>query len=764
MSLKIRRLKSWTMVALKISGVYALVSALWIFLSDKLIFALFSNSAVFSLLGMIKGWLFVIFTAALLFVLVRRDLIRHSAIQRDLAASRQIYQSLIECSPVALYGLDLNGQVMSWNPSAEKIFGWKADDVIGQLLPSIPADKWVEFSDLLKRVKKGHRVFGLETVRLNNNGTFFTARLSAAPLYGDQDDIVGIMVASEDVTEKKRTESELRKLSLAVEQSPVVVVITDLNGDIEYVNPKFSEVSGYTWKEAIGKNPRFLQSGQTSIGVYNNLWQTILSGKEWQGELLNRHKDGRLYWERALIAPLRNTQGEITHYIAVNEDVTRQKTYERQLEHQATHDALTGLANRALLKDRLEQAVNFAQRSKRIVAVLLLDLDRFKLVNDSLGHGLGDELICQVAQRLTGVVRASDTVARFGGDEFVVLLTEVVSEDDIMPTADKILQALSAPYFIDNRDITLTASGGISHYPKHGEDISTLLRKADIAMYQSKERGNCSTFYSSGMGMQIREAWELEGALRQALKRDQFRLYYQPKVDLKTGLIHGCEALLRWEHPERGMIPPGQFIPIAEDTGLILSIGEWALKEACQKSLIWQKAGLPPISVAVNLSARQFRQGDLVALVRNTLAETGLTPELLELELTESMIMDNPHDTAKILSQLKDLGVSLSLDDFGTGYSSLNYLRRFPVDTLKIDQSFVRDVSNDPSGASVITSIIDIAHNLNLTAIAEGVETQDQLDFLRAKNCDSVQGFFFSKPLPEDEFVKFVQQGPLLRI
>ena len=447
------------------------------------------------------------------------------------------------------------------------------------------------------------------------------------------------------------------------------------------------------------------------------------------------------------------------YYIHVARDITTQKEYERQLEYQATHDLLTGLPNRVLLKDRFDQAIHYAQRSQRIVALVLLDIDRFKVVNDTLGHALGDDLLCQVAARLKNAVRDTDTVARFGGDEFVVLLTQIAEVNDVNMVLNNIMLMLSAPYQFGDRRFNLSASLGVSLYPGNSDDSATLIRYADIAMYQAKKTGNTVCFYNSEMGLAGLDTLELENDLHQAIDNNELSLHYQPKIDLNTGAMAGCEALLRWQHPKRGMISPAIFIPIAEQTGLIVPIGRWVMEEACRQSLAWQSAGLSPLRIAVNLSARQFRQGDLAATVKEVLNTSGLQPDLLELELTESMIMDDPERARKTLQELKNIGVHLSLDDFGTGYSSLNYLRRFPVDSLKIDQSFIHDVITDPSGASVVASIVDIAHNLKLSAIAEGVETEAQLDFLIANECDAVQGYFFSKPLPAPEFVALMQQN-----
>lgn len=581
------------------------------------------------------------------------------------------------------------------------------------------------------------------------NGRWYECRDTAIPWVDGR--LVRMEIAT-DISERKENELLLRKLSQAVEQSPAAVIITDLDAAIEYVNPKFTEITGYSSAELIGENPRILQSGEMDESIFRQLWSHLLAGEEWQGELLNRHKDGHLFWERAQISPLRDAQGRITHYIAVKEDITIQKRYESQLEYQANHDALTGLANRTLLMDRLAQAIRYAQRSQRLVAALLLDLDRFKIINDSLGHAVGDEILCLVAQRLIATVRDTDTICRFGGDEFVILLTDVASVEDIRLIAEKILQTIARPYPIGEHQFNLTASMGISLYPKDGNSGDVLIRNADSAMYDAKRSGRTYSFYDAQMSSTLRNTLELENALRKALENKELTLHYQPKVDLKTGRVNGCEALLRWHHPELGLVSPGQFIPLAEETGLIVPIGTWVLEEACRQSLAWQTAGLPPLRIAVNLSARQLQKGDLATIVSTLLHQTGLDPALLELELTESMIMDDPHRAQVILRELKDLGVSLSLDDFGTGFSSLNYLRRFPVDSLKIDQSFIHDVSIDASGASVVTSIIDIAHNLNLTAIAEGVETQGQCDFLIANNCDAMQGYLFSKPLPALEF------------
>lgn len=534
-----------------------------------------------------------------------------------------------------------------------------------------------------------------------------------------------------------------------------VITIHDKQMRIVRANRAAYAMTGFLPGELVGKRCCEALWNKSRICSDCPQAQTIWDGKSHFG-IVHHHRDEKIFEVTTTPFP---ASSDREYYIHVARDITTQKQYEKQLEFQATHDLLTGLPNRLLLKDRLDQAIHYAQRSGRIVALILLDLDRFKVVNDTLGHAMGDELLCHVARRLKQTVRDTDTVARFGGDEFVVMLTQIAQPEDVAAVIDNISAALSAPYEIGERHFNLSASIGVSLYPLNSDDSNNLMRYADIAMYQSKKSGNGFSIYTSEMGLEGADTLELENDLHQAVKRNELCLHYQPKIDLRTGLIAGCEALLRWQHPQRGMISPGKFIPIAEETGLIVPIGRWVIEEACRQSLLWQAAGLLPIRIAVNLSTRQFRLGDLAETVRGILNHFGLSSNLLELELTESIIMDDPERASKTLHELKNLGLHLSLDDFGTGYSSLNYLRRFPVDSLKIDQSFIQDVTTDPSGASVVASIVDIAHNLKLEAIAEGVETQDQLEFLVANECDVVQGYLFSRPLPAAEFTDLLAEG-----
>jgi diguanylate cyclase (GGDEF)-like protein len=441
-------------------------------------------------------------------------------------------------------------------------------------------------------------------------------------------------------------------------------------------------------------------------------------------------------------------------------DVSERKHIEARLEYQATHDVLTGLPNRNLLSDRLGQAIHLAERYQRQVAAVFVDLDNFKHINDTLGHQQGDQILRSMVERLENTLRGSDTLARVGGDEFGIVLSSIEEEETLPAVIQRIMAEIQRPFFLEGREYVITGSIGATVYPKDGNDAETLIRNADAAMHQAKESGNnLFRFYSAEINARVKERISLEGKLRHAVENGELALYYQPQVDLRLGRVTGAEALLRWKHPDLGMVSPARFIPLAEETGLIVPIGEWVLREACRQTAAWQQDGVGDLCVAVNLSARQFHEQDIPAVARQALLDSGLEAHLLELEVTESMVMRNVNDAVATLFELKDTGMSLAMDDFGTGYSSLSYLKRFAIDKLKIDQSFVRDLATDPNDAAIANAIIALAHSLNLEVIAEGVETAEQLAFLQQNGCDAIQGYYFSKPLPAEEFATFLQSG-----
>ncbi|MCK9172456.1 MAG: EAL domain-containing protein, partial [Desulfuromonas thiophila] len=563
-----------------------------------------------------------------------------------------------------------------------------------------------------------------------------------------------------DVTDLHAHARQSFLLLQAIEQSPIAILITDLQGVPQYINRYFSVQKGYRLADLQRSDNPVHQFLRRHIADFRqNGAASGIVPADWTEERLARRKNGSTYWERSSFSPVYDQQGQLSHFLMLGEDISDEKNSALQFEYLATHDSLTGLANRLLLHDRTDQAILKAKRQRQQVFLLLLDLDRFKIVNDSLGHDIGDQLLLQVAERLRGAVRESDTVARLGGDEFVVLFPEVNSDTTIVDLAESIRRAIASPIRIQQREIQVTASIGLSQYPAHGDCCAELIRHADLAMYRAKESGNCLCSFDPAMDQRMAETLEIESDLRHALTRDQLLLHYQPKVACATGQLIGMEALLRWRHPEKGLISPALFIPVAEQTGLIGEIGSWVLDTVCRQVADWQRNGLQPVTVAINLSARQFERADLACQIHDQLQARGVAAGLLEVELTEGLIMKNPLAAVQIMEQLKQYGVRIALDDFGTGYSSLNYLRRFPLDVLKIDRSFVDDLGEDRSAEAVATCIVSIAHSLGLQAVAEGVETETQLRFLRQIGCDQVQGYYFHKPLPVEAITELLTRS-----
>lgn len=563
----------------------------------------------------------------------------------------------------------------------------------------------------------------------------------------------------QDITERHKTKEKMRMLALAVEQSYNTIVITDLNANIQYANAAFFQATGYTTAEALGKNPRILQSGKTPKSTYEDMWTHLTAGYAWRGELINRRKDGSEYHESVMISPVRQADGQITHYLAIKEDITKLRHAEESIQQLANFDLLTGLPNRALLNERVSHAIGMIQSNQVHLAVLLLDLDHFKHINDNLGHPVGDTLLMELANRLEAVIRREDILSRLSGDEFILVLPDTDTEG-ATHVAEKILWTVAQPYHIAHQDLVVTASIGIAMYPDNGHNFEMLAQCADVAMYRAKQNGrNTFRFFTPDMQTHSARQLLLENALRHALQHEQFYLHYQPQIDLQQGRVVGAEALLRWQHPTLGAISPGEFIPIAEDSGQILQIGEWVLRTAVMQLKRWIAAGMSPISIAVNLSVVQFYDPKLPELVSTLLAESHIPPYCLELELTESMAMNDPTTAIAMMNALHQQGVRMSIDDFGTGYSSLNYLKRFKVDKLKIDQSFVRHLTNDPDDKAIVTAIINMANSLGFHTLAEGVETAGQLAFLRTQGCDEIQGYYFSKPLATAEFEQFVTQN-----
>ena len=596
-----------------------------------------------------------------------------------------------------------------------------------------------EYRIICPNTKQIKWVHGLGKLEFDENGKF-----------------VRLLGTIQDITKSKQMLASLQKLSLAVEQSPNAIVITDIDGNIEYVNNEFTRNTGYNFEEVIGENPRILQSHQTVCSTYDDMWEHLTKGEIWKGELINQRKDKSVYIESAIIAPVKDKDGKVTNYIAIKEDITEKKRAEKHIDNLAHFDQLTGLANRTLLNDRVNYLLSTAKRTQKHFAVMFLDLDHFKNINDTLGHTLGDKVLIETAKRIKGLIRVEDTVARLGGDEFILIFPETDSNAAIH-VATKLIEEISEPSFIELHELTITPSIGIAIYPDDGEDFDTLLKNADTAMYKVKnDSRNNFHFFTQEMQKNSARNLELSNALRHALKRGELELYYQPQIAIEDGRVIGAEALLRWNHPTLGMVSPAEFIPIAEDSGQIIEIGTWVLRTALLEMKRWIESGFDSLIVAVNISSIQFKQPNFSELIIDAFAEIQVPHECLEVELTEAVAMHNPKTVIGVMNKLHDLGIRMSIDDFGTGYSSLSYLKQFKVYKLKIDQSFIHDIVIDGDDRSIVSAIIDMANNLGLQTIAEGVETAEQLAFLRLHGCNEIQGYYFSKPLKANDFMKFI--------
>lgn len=642
-------------------------------------------------------------------------------------------------------------------------------DITGYSFVDIPTvDVWTEkaygeeaagvLAAIRRLFEAQKRQDGGERVIRCKDGSLRIWRFISSPLGRLPDGRLYVISMAVDVTESKAAEKELRFAAKVFEGNHDNIMLTDADGTIVSVNPAFTAVTGYSIEDVIGKNPSILSSGVHDAGFFRQFWDTILSTGYWQGEIWNKRKNGEDYLAWLSVTAVRDDKGVITNYIGIADDITESRKNKSQAEFLAYFDSLTRLPNRQLARDRMEQALGHADRMKSKVALIYLDLDNFRVINDTLGHFVGDRLLAEFAGRLSAAMRESDTVSRQGGDEFLVMLPDILNLDAIKNVAAEILEMAGKPFHIDRHDLSISTSIGIAIYPDDGKDVDTLLKNADLAMYNAKQSGrNTFRFFSEDMNTLVEEHLRIRNDLTRALEHNEFRLHYQPQIDLSSGTVSGAEALIRWQHPDLGMLSPDRFIQIAEDSGMIVQIGSWVLREACRQMVEWQKAGLSDFVVAVNISALQFRRGDFDQVVAASLEEFGLAPRHLELELTESILIQDSERSLEAVRRFEQLGVRMSIDDFGTGYSSLSYLQRLPVDKLKIDQSFTRQMMTNPSDATIAVSIISLAHALGKTVIAEGVENEEQLAFLRQHGCDKIQGYYFSRPLLQADFEVFLK-------
>ncbi|MCG5526319.1 EAL domain-containing protein [Ectothiorhodospira haloalkaliphila] len=739
--------------------VYALIAGLWIITSGWLLDLALDDGTVQVRLEIAKGLLFVLVTSVLLYGLLRSWAHR-------LEDSERLMNMAAGLAHVGGWQVDLQTGVVHWSREVCRIHDMppgtrvKVEDGIAFYAPA--------YRDRIRQVFRACAEEGIpydeEMQILTREGKPVWVRTIGRAVRDEQGRITRVQGAFQDISARKRDEAKLRQWATVFESSDEGMIITDDRARILMVNASFTRITGYGPKEVVGRNPNMLSSGRHTRLFFRRMWDTISLTGGWRGELWNRRKNGELYPQWSTINAVRDAEGRLTHFVSVFSDISDLKSSQEQIERLAHRDALTNLPNRLLFRTRLEQALLRARSHASQVSVLLLDLDGFKHINDSLGIRMGDQLLSSLAERFTAILQRGETLARMGSDEFAILVEQGADEEArVEQVAEAIIQAVQLPVKIRNNDVFITASIGIASFPQDGREQDQLLQHSDAAMHHAKQAGgNTYAQYSRDFTDYARDRVLLAADLRQALERNELVLHYQPQVDLISGEVVGLEALVRWEHPTQGMISPGRFIPMAEDTGLILPLGRWVLRQACVQARAWREAGLDFGTVAVNVSGVQVQRSDFVETVGAVLRETGVDPALLELEITESFVMDRRQGSEELLRQLKSLGVFLAVDDFGTGYSSLSYLKSLPFDALKIDQSFIRGISLNPHDAAIASAITTLGGHLNMEVLAEGVETREQQEALLALGCHRAQGYRFSHPVAAKDIPEILRRATLM--
>ncbi|MFT5760531.1 MAG: diguanylate cyclase (GGDEF)-like protein/PAS domain S-box-containing protein [Alteromonadaceae bacterium] len=695
----------------------------------------------------------VLFLATLVIVLIY--LLKRKKLVEE---QQTVLSQIVEQSSVSIETTDVNGVITYANQHFIDGTGFELSEVVGKK-PSILKSGYHNvalYDDLWATITAGKHWVG-EFYNKRKNGETFWERANIYPLRNTKNEISSYVAIKEDITQLKEGEKKLRLASTVFQTATEAVMINDANNLIVAVNDAFTLITGYSEAEVLGENPILLSSGHHDVNFYKEMNTELTSKGKWQGEICNRRKNGEVYYEWLSITALKNKAGELESYVSLFSDITKRKQAEDKIYHQANYDYLTGLANRNLFIDRFEQSIAVAKREDKSVALLFIDLDGFKNVNDTFGHSKGDLLLKYAAQRIESVVRTSDSVARLSGDEFAVMLcgdNDVYSNEKV---AAKVLAELAAPFQLVEKEAHISASIGIAIFPDDGHFSEDLLANADSAMYKAKEKGkNNVQFFTKEMDIKAQQRRSLEVELRQAIKNNELVLHYQPIHDIKTGKVVSAEALIRWLHPQRGLIPPIEFIPLAEDIGFIVDIGDWVLEQACNQAQMWQTQWTFAPKISVNISSAQLHRADFFDKLKHVLTQSQLPPELLTLEMTESLLIEEDINTLAKLRTIRDFGIALSIDDFGTGYSSLSYLKRFPISILKIDRAFIKDITVNSEDEALTCAILSIAQSLNLKVVAEGVEEKAQCDLLAKHNCQFVQGYFFSKPIPAEVFAAYI--------
>lgn len=674
-------------------------------------------------------------------------------------------ESLLNASGEGIYGLDLTGNITFANPAALRILGCTdQENIIGLHAHSLfhhhhsdgspyPAEACPNYRTLHECITQEVH----EDTFWRKDGTRISVTNNSYPIVDANGVCTGAVVFFRDISTEKQQSEYIRLAAAVFAHANEGIIITDSKGTIQHINAAVSRITGYDEADIIGKTPALFSSGRHAEDFYVIMWQCLKNKGEWQGEIWNRRKNGEVYPEWLSVSALRDDNGQVTHYIGVFSDITERKAQEERIKHMAGHDALTGLPNRSALQDNFCQLSALSERNQHQLAVLFLDLDRFKSINDSLGHQVGDLLLIEVSQRMKATLRDSDFLCRLGGDEFVILLPDIKSSREASQVANKLIESLAPHFIIDAHELSTSFSMGISVYPNDGRDFNLLLQHADNAMYHAKSDGrNTVRFFNKSMHESVEKRQKIESALRQAIRNNQFSLYYQPQTNIH-GVVVAAEALLRWTHPELGSVPPDQFIPIAEETGLIRAIGEWVLDEGCRQLAQWNSMGLILETLAVNVSLTQMHDRHFIDRLVSRLEQYNLPSKQLMLEFTESQLAKEVAQLKTQLLTIHNLGIPLSIDDFGTGYSNLGQLKQLKVDQLKIDRSFVQDANSNADDRAIIGAIVQMAHSLNISTIAEGVETAEQWHLLETLHCDQLQGFHFHRPMPTADMTALLQ-------
>lgn len=736
--------------ALRLTLAYLLAAALWVLLSDQALIALGVPENLHTRLQSLKGLLFVTLTATLLYVILHRHAVRYREKQRAITTSEERLRLALEATHNGLWDLDMTSQRVFFSDSYAALLG------IDRAALGDTREQWIEYvhpddrERVLQKIEVNlQRADYQNTYRMRHaDGSYRWIHSRGSLLYNAAGKPMRFIGIASDITQRRADEDSLRQAAAVFDATQEGVLVTDAEQRIVHVNPAFSRITGYASEEILGQMPTLLKSGRHDEVFYHNMWQALQQRGAWAGEVWNRRKGGEIYPQWQCIRVIHDTQGCISHYVAVFSDITALKRSQRELDYLAHHDPLSNLPNRLLFTERVTHALERSS-DEQPGAVLLIDLDHFKHINESLGHNVGDLLLKAIGERLQQVIPSGCTLARLGGDEFGLLHDQCGEAALAAELAQQLLNSLEAPFRLDGHELYISASIGISLFPHDADSVDQVLRNADSALFKAKNSGRESfAFYEQELTDYARQRVELASSLRHAFENEELRVFYQPLHDLRDGQKVGQEALVRWQHPERGLLPPAEFIPIAEDNGMIAAIDLWVLEQACRQMVHWNKEQNGPGFVAVNVSSRLFGRGELDLRVAHVLAETGLDPAQLELEVTESAVMEDPAAALSLLKRLRALGVRLAIDDFGTGYSSLARLKRLPVHKLKLDQSFVRGLPNDSEDAAIARAVIALGHSLGLKVLAEGIETAEQADFLRNLDCDYGQGYHFGRPQP----------------